>query len=473
MPWVNVRRQRAFGFLVSETRRRLHVEPQQPRAPAHALVATTRCSIPTARRSTCATRTPARSGRRCPGRRAGGGAVRGAPRLRLLALAPREPRARAGGDACSSPPRRSGEGRRACASRTAARARAGSRSSRYARLVLGVLPEDERARGRDRAATRAGARCSRGNRLAGDFARRRRLRRRGPPGAAEVACTHATAAAFLGARRLGRGPAALVDGGDARRRARRAASIRASRSQVALERRARRDASSAPSCSARRRTPTTARALVARYRAAAAPSTRRSTAVRAAWDETLLGAVRGRDAGARPRPHGERLARLPDARAAASGAASAFYQSGGAFGFRDQLQDAAALVLRAPGSDARADPAPRGAPVRRGRRAPLVAPAARTAARARASPTTSLWLPYVTALLRRDATGDRGVLDERAGFVDARACSSRRGRGVPAARARRRARARLRALLPRASTARSRGARTACRSWAPATGTTA
>ena len=78
---------------------------------------------------------------------------------------------------------------------------------------------------------------------------------------------------------------------------------------------------------------------------------------------------------------------------------SAFYQSGGAFGFRDQLQDAAALVYVAARADARADPAARRAPVRRGRRAALVAPAAGRGIRTRFSDDL-LWLPYVAALLR-------------------------------------------------------------------------
>ena len=116
-----------------------------------------------------------------------------------------------------------------------------------------------------------------------------------------------------------------------------------------------------------------ARALVVRYRAADVALTLKDVTTQ--WDDTL-GAIQVKTP---DRSMDLMLNRwlLYQTLACRVWARSAFYQAGGAYGFRDQLQDVMALVGRAARGRARAPAARRRPAVRRGRRPALVAPALR------------------------------------------------------------------------------------------------
>ena len=140
-------------------------------------------------------------------------------------------------------------------------------------------------------------------------------------------------------------------------------------------------------------------------------------------------AIAGAHAGRLVRRADEPLAALPGRRAAGSGRASGYYQPGGAFGFRDQLQDVLALALAAARPRARAPAARRRAASSSRATSSTGGTRRAAAARARAAPTTCSGCRYAVAHYVR-ATGDAAVLDETRA-VPRGAARSRRTRTRP------------------------------------------
>ena len=180
----------------------------------------------------------------------------------------------------------------------------------------------------------------------------------------------------------------------------------------------------------------------------------------------LLGRYPRHRPGPDPRPldghHAQPLAALPDAGLPSLGKRPAFYQSGGAYGFRDQLQDVMALVdARGASSPGHTSCARRHISSSRGTSS-TGGIRRRVGASAHGSRTICLWLPYAVARYL-EATGDTAVLDETVPFLEGPVLRpDQDGRLLPAGTFSGYGVA-VRALCARLSTVASRSARTACR----------
>ena len=457
-PWVNVLANPRFGTVVSESGQRLHLVRERARAASDAVAQRPGRATAAARRSTCATRrsgqvwSPTSLPARLDGRRR---AVRDPPRLRLQRLRARRERhphraaglrrARCRGQVLGAAPHATNRDGRASVSATG-----------YVEWVLGDLRCEvgaaHRHRGRtaERRALRAQPLQQRLRRL-GRLLRRRRAAARGdqlhlrphrvhrPQRLAAPARPRSARARLSGRAGAALDPCAAIQvpvDADGRRIARGRVPPR----HGPQHRRGATSWSSASAAPRRRR--------------------RRSTRCTQHWRRTL-GAVQVRT----PDPALDVLANgwlLYQTIACRIWARSGYYQSGGAFGFRDQLQDAMALVHTRAGAAARAAAALREPPVRRGRRAALVASAAgprRAHAHLRRLPVAAA---RAGALRRRDRRHRRA---RRGRAVPRRPAGQPAGRVVlrPAVDARHESATLVRALrCARCGTACA-SARTACR----------